>query len=367
MNDRIRVAVWGIGGVGGACLKEILRHDAFDLVAVLVHSEDKAGRDAGTLVGLPETGVSAIRDIDALIATKPDCVLYTPKDGGDFASDRELAHLLRSGIDVITSLPYHYLGNRPAEAINLLQDACNEGGTTLFATGINPGLMFERLALTALGASNAVTRVSVEEFVRIGTEPDHTLRAFGFGIPLEQSRGNDAVRLIAEQYFGQSIHIVGHMLGYPVSSLRHEGEWRVAAKPVQTPNMRIEAGEVEYISHRWFVPAGDGPEISFQCNWYLSDDQRPDHVPCEDYYIITIEGRPSLRLKVELRASIRDYVRLYADDPTVPVYYATAVPMIQAIGATLASPPGIRGTRPPANSHWRKDLRDNPEPLPAMI
>jgi hypothetical protein len=43
-----------------------------ELVGVYVHSEAKEGRDAGELCGLPPFGITATRNIDTIIAPKPD-------------------------------------------------------------------------------------------------------------------------------------------------------------------------------------------------------------------------------------------------------------------------------------------------------
>ena len=55
-----RVIQWATGVVGSAALRGILRHPKLELAGVKVYSDDKAGRDAGELVGLDKTGVLAI-------------------------------------------------------------------------------------------------------------------------------------------------------------------------------------------------------------------------------------------------------------------------------------------------------------------
>ncbi len=43
-----------------------------------VSSDAKAGKDAGELAGLDRsTGVTATTDLDAILAAKPECVVYT--------------------------------------------------------------------------------------------------------------------------------------------------------------------------------------------------------------------------------------------------------------------------------------------------
>ena len=69
----IRVAQIGTGNVGAHALRSVIANPAFELVAVWVSSDAKAGKDAAELVGLDtSTGVITTTDLDAVLATKPD-------------------------------------------------------------------------------------------------------------------------------------------------------------------------------------------------------------------------------------------------------------------------------------------------------
>ena len=74
----IRVAQIGTGNVGVHALKALITNPEFDLMGVWVSSEAKAGKDAGELAGLQDsTGITASTDLDAVLATGPQCVVYT--------------------------------------------------------------------------------------------------------------------------------------------------------------------------------------------------------------------------------------------------------------------------------------------------
>ena len=92
-----RVIQWATGVVGSAALKGIIRHPQLELAAVKVYSEAKEGMDAGQLAGTDDTGIIATRDVDAVIATGADCVLYCPMPWDVDA----MCQLLRAGIHVI--------------------------------------------------------------------------------------------------------------------------------------------------------------------------------------------------------------------------------------------------------------------------
>ncbi len=82
-----------------------------DLVGVWVHSEDKVGEDAGELAGGEPMGLAATNDADALIALRPDCVVYAASGPErDAGAVPDYVRLLEAGINVVsttsTSLVY---------------------------------------------------------------------------------------------------------------------------------------------------------------------------------------------------------------------------------------------------------------------
>ena len=73
MRDKLRVIVWGPGGLGGVAVWEVARLEALDLVGVRAFSPDKVGKDAGELIGIAPLGVIATDDVASLLALDADC------------------------------------------------------------------------------------------------------------------------------------------------------------------------------------------------------------------------------------------------------------------------------------------------------
>lgn len=89
----MRVVVWSTGGVGKVAIDAVSRRPDLELVGVWVHSADKVGRDVGELAGGAPLGVAATDDAEALIACKPDCVVYAasgPERDGDIDGDPDV-------------------------------------------------------------------------------------------------------------------------------------------------------------------------------------------------------------------------------------------------------------------------------------
>ena len=72
----LKVGVWGPGSMGVVALRGVIDHPQLELVDVVVHSDAKAGRDAGELCGIAPVGVVATQDPSAMLAGAGDVVVY---------------------------------------------------------------------------------------------------------------------------------------------------------------------------------------------------------------------------------------------------------------------------------------------------
>src|ERR1700752_4606058 len=107
----IRVAHVGTGNVGGLALAELITNPQFELAGVCVSTPEKVGKDAGELCGVgleagSVRGVAAVGDLDAVLATKPECVVYCAM--GDPRLPDAMADVMRilaAGINVVGSSP----------------------------------------------------------------------------------------------------------------------------------------------------------------------------------------------------------------------------------------------------------------------
>src|SRR5262245_25972614 len=152
----IRVAQIGTGNVGTHALTAIVTDPGLELAAVLVSSESKAGRDAAELAGLDTpTGVTATTDLAEVIATQPDCAVYTAMADNRLPEALEdYRRLLAAGVNVVGSgpvflqYPWQVI---PEELITPLEQATQQGKSSLFVNGIDPGFANDLLPLALTG------------------------------------------------------------------------------------------------------------------------------------------------------------------------------------------------------------------------
>src|SRR3974377_2204602 len=115
----IRVVQWTTGNVGKRSVRAVAAHPDLELVGCYAWSDDKAGRRGGELCGIDRLGVAATNDVDALLALKPDCVIYNPM----WQDVDELVRILEAGVNVVSTAAF-ITGRNLGEDRERIADAC---------------------------------------------------------------------------------------------------------------------------------------------------------------------------------------------------------------------------------------------------
>src|SRR5438045_2564171 len=98
----LRVVQWTTGNVGTRSVLAVLANPDLELVGCYAWSPDKVGRDVGELCGIDPLGIDATDDVDALLALKPDCVVYNPM----WHDTDEIVRILEAGVNVVTTAAF---------------------------------------------------------------------------------------------------------------------------------------------------------------------------------------------------------------------------------------------------------------------
>lgn len=175
-----RIVQWTTGNIGVKSVHAIVENSQLELVGCYAWSPDKVGKDVGELCGIPPLGVTATDDVDALIALKPDCVVYNQM----FADVDHLVRILEAGINVVTTSEF-ITGHRLGEGRDRVAKACEAGKSTIFGSGLNPGFI-QLFAIVSAGLSDRIDRVYIEESfdTTIYNSPE-TEKIMGFGYPID--------------------------------------------------------------------------------------------------------------------------------------------------------------------------------------
>ena len=296
-------------------------------------SPDKVGRDVGELCGVGPLGVKATDDVDALLALRPDCVVYNPM----WPSIDELVRILAAGVNVVSTAAF-INGRRLGPDRKRLVDACERGGSSLFGTGISPGWA-ELLGIVLAGISSRIDKITISEAAHTALydSPD-TERPAGFGRPIDDP---DLQKMTAEgtAVFGEAVAMVADALGVELDEIVCEAEHAKTTTDLDLGSWQIEAGCVAGVAASWQGRVGGRTIVELNVRWKKAPVLEPDW-KIEDGYVIEVQGLPTVRTTLQFLPP-PDFQVKKLTDFMVLGHIMTAMPAVNAIPAVVAAPPGI--------------------------
>ena len=329
----LRVVQWTTGNVGKQSLIAIAANPGLELVGCYAWSPDKVGRDVGELCGLQPLGVRATNDVDALLALRPDCVVYNPM----WPSIDELVRIVAAGVNVVSTAAF-INGRRLGADRERLVEACRRGGASLFGTGISPGWA-ELLAIVLAGVCDRIDKITVNEAAYTGAyDSPATEIPAGFGRPIDDpnlpsmtAKGTDV--------FSEAVAVVADALGVELDTIVCEAEYAKTTTDLDLGSWRIAAGCVAGIAASWQGRVGNRTVVELNVRWKKAFTLEPDW-QIEDGYVIEVQGRPTLRAKLQFLPP-PDFKAESLADFMVLGHIMTAMPAVNAIPVVVAAPPGI--------------------------
>jgi hypothetical protein len=329
----LRVVQWTTGNVGKQSVIAMAANPGLELVGCYAWSPDKVGRDVGELCGIAPLGVTATDDVDALLALRPDCVVYNPM----WPSLDELVRILGAGVNVVSTAAF-INGRRLGPERKRLVEACERGGSSLFGTGVNPGFA-ELLGIVVAGICDRIDKVTISEAAHTGAyDSPATEIPAGFGRPIDdpelQSMTADGTAV-----FGEAVAMVADALGVELDDVVCEAEYAKTPTDLELGSWRIAAGCVAGIAASWQGRVGERTVIELNVRWKKAPVLEPDW-KIEDGWLVEVQGRPTVRTKVQFLPP-PDFQAKTLADFMVLGQIMTAMPAINAIPAVVAAPPGI--------------------------
>ncbi|HEX3900072.1 MAG TPA: dihydrodipicolinate reductase [Mycobacteriales bacterium] len=304
MTRRLRVVQWASGNIGTRAALQVLRHPDLDLVGMLVYDPDKAGRDIGELCGEPATGILATTDKGAVTSWSPDCVVYMPR-----ALDLdEVGEMLGRGINVVTTCGEFQAGGRglPDKVRARIEKACEQGNTSIYATGSSPGFITDALPLALLSLQCRVDRIEIEEYANLsGRNSPHLLfEQMGYARPMAKPDKRRAEHLLTQ--FGPPLEELAEAAGKPVDSWSASGELAAATTDVEIVAGSIPAGTVA--AQRTVISgtsAGD-EVVRFTATWYCSNELDPQWDLLKTGWRVRMKGDAPLDVRLEFPFSVEE-------------------------------------------------------------
>ncbi|HOW94457.1 MAG TPA: dihydrodipicolinate reductase, partial [Mycolicibacterium fallax] len=294
------------------------------------------------ICGLAEPlGVVATRDIDALIALRPDALVhYGPTAARADANIEVIGRFLRAGIDVcstaMTPWVWPQMSLNPPGWIDPITAACAEGGASCFTTGIDPGFANDLFPMTLMGLCSRVDRVRSSELLDYTNyEGDYE---FEMGIGREpQYRPMLEHRDVLVMAWGATVPMIAHAAGIELDEITTTWDKWVTDTPRETVKGVIETGRVAAV--RFTINGVYRGETRIQIEHVnrIGRDAAPDWPSGtqDDVYRVDIEGTPGISQETAFR-----FTDGSGRDAATAGCLATGLRALNAVPAVNDLPPG---------------------------
>jgi hypothetical protein len=333
-----RVIQWATGAQGVESIRAIIDRDDLELVGGWVHSAEKDGADLGVLAGRDPIGVTATRDIASLLALDADCVAYMPRN----TSLDDVCAILASGKNVVTTAFLFYPKALPPADLERLLAACQQGGSSIHGTGLNPGNLSGVLPLALSGMSRRIERVTLQERAdwSFYESTNITFDNMRFGRAPEDvnEESSDFLRFNSG-IFKEEIRLLADALGADIDEVTTEVDLVLTEHDHDIFGTTLPAGTVGGQRWHWQGRRQGVTLVEIDALWTVGGEY-PAHWPTPaDGWTLTIEGDPSMRTHF---LSLASYERdLPIAEHVRAASVATAMQAINAVPAVCRAAPGI--------------------------
>ncbi|MEZ0359615.1 diacylglycerol kinase [Mycobacterium sp. SA01] len=340
----IRVAHIGTGNVGRIALSELIENPGFELTGLCVSADEKVGKDAGELAGLDvKTGILATKDLDAVLASEPECAVYCAMGDTRMPEAMEdVRKILAAGINVVGSSPgllQYPWGVMPDKYIQRVEDAARQGNSSLFISGVDPGFVNDLIPLALASTCQRIEQVRCMEIHDYASyDGAEVMHYMGF------ARSMDEIPMLLQPgvlsiAWGTAIRQLAAGLGIEVDEITESYQREPAPEDFDIAVGHVAKGTLAVLQFEIRGMVNGHPAIVIEHITRLRPDLRPDlpqPAAGGGSYRIEITGEPSYAVDIVPSSS-------YGDHNQAAIAGA-AGRIVNAIPAVIAAPPGIRTT-----------------------
>lgn len=325
----IRVVQWATGTVGANAMRAVIEHPQMELVGVRVYSAAKDGVDVGEICDLPPVGVKATRNVEAILALKPDCIVYMPE-----SSDLDdVCRILASGSNIVTTrTEFFNPGMMDVSDRARIEAACVAGGSSLHATGSSPGFITEVVPIAFASVARRVDFIGIEEFAdcAIGCSEEMLRDIMGFGDTPEQFARRETPDHVVFRY---SLGTLAAAFNLPVDDFETTVEGAVCRSETKLIKSTIPAGTIGAQRVTITGLRNGKPLVQFRSNWYVTMDVEPAWELRKDGWRVQIEGDTPFDMMIDMP--------MPQGGKLMPNARYTAHRPVNAIPYVVAARPGI--------------------------
>ena len=318
-HRKIRCLSYGLGAIGRALALRALESPWIEWAGAVDIDPEKAGQDAGQVLGLKSSlGIPVSDDPEGtLLKVKPEVVLHTTSSFYEDVRPQILV-AVEAGCRIVSSAEeLSFLPLQHPEEARRLDELAKGRGVAVMGTGVNPGLVMDRLVLDLARNCLEIENIQAERVVDLASR-----RA-----PLQRKMGvssKDFQKDLASPRFGhaglrESVALIAHGLGWKLDAVEEEKKAILAERDFLAGSLEVGRGEVAGVEQRakGFLSGEAAINLLLQMRIGAPDP----------HDAIAVEGAPSVRMQIP--GGIR------GDEATIAI-------LLRAVQDILSAPPGLR-------------------------
>jgi 4-hydroxy-tetrahydrodipicolinate reductase len=320
MSKELRVIICGLGPIGQGVARLALAAEGVRVVGALDISPTHAGKDLGTVLGLPKKlRLKVEADAARLLRkTKADVAILCTGSSVKAVKAQVLA-LVQKGLHVVTTCEEMAF---PAPAHQaMLKDVdrlARAKKVAVLGTGVNPGYAMDALVLMLTAPCVSVNRVSATRVVNAASRRLPLQRKVGAGLNLAQFRRALTEGSVRHVGLVESVYMVAAGLGWKLDKVEETIEPAIAPRDLDTDYLRVPAGAVAGIKQTARGYRNGDLAVSLDLQMYVGAESPRDHV--------LVDGEP--RVDVTVAGGLAGDI-------------ATGAIVLNAIPKLMAAPAGL--------------------------
>jgi hypothetical protein len=290
VSDRIRVIQYGLGPIGSAVARHVVERPELQLVGAVDIDPQKAGRDAGEVMGLGRALGFPVAGKLADVTAAADVVMHNTSSYFEFFKP-QILEILAAGYDIVSSaeeLSFPWLAD--AEDAMEIDAAAKRAGKAVLATGVNPGFLMDSLPLNLTAICQRVDRIDITRAQNASLRRGPFQAKVGSGMTVTAFMAKMAEGHMGHVGLVQSMGMLFQTLGKELVRYEDSVEPVVADKPIHTDYFDVPVGKVRGLKQvaRGYSPAGEFVTLTFVAalDWPEDEDT------------IRITGKPDLEVKL---------------------------------------------------------------------
>ncbi|HUK31805.1 MAG TPA: hypothetical protein VLV89_11870 [Candidatus Acidoferrum sp.] len=324
MKKKIRAIQYGVGPIGAAIVKLLREKHSVEVIGAIDKDPAKAGRDLGEVVGAQDApwGIPVVGEAATMLGNSADIVVHSTSSSLPAVMDQLIECVAAESCVVSTCEELAYPFRKYPELSAKLDEEAKTWGVALVGTGVNPGFVMDKLAITLSSVSQKIDHVKSLRVVDAGKRRLPLQKKIGAGMSVEEFRAQVAAGVIKHHGLPESIAMVADALGFAVDEITETIEPVVARELVKTEFLEVAAGQAAGVHQIARGLTAGEEKVYMELQMYVGAKDSHD--------TIELTGTPGLKLTIPGGT--------HGD-------LATAAVVVNTIPAILAAPAGLRTSR----------------------